>query len=236
MAQHAEISDRFIMSLSYNGNTHKLDPIGFWASDNHGTACAGVAAAKSGNGICGQGIAPLASLAGRTIFGGGWAGSEADFAKALYNTDKTNDGRQIDINSNRYDVCLPFRCFTLGPVISSIFLCACLSSWGPSNLCTLNGCYLAMMVPLLVQSIQNGADKGRNGRGVVYLFAAGNDAVFGGTTSMNDFCKLAEVMCIAASDQNGQRTYYSMRGSGLFVTAPSSGLHSGDILPGTYLL
>jgi thermitase len=102
MAMHEEVADRFIMSLSYNGYTNKLDPTSLYSADNHGTACAGVAAAKSGNDICGQGIAPLASLAGRTIFGTYWSGTPVDFANALYNTKITDDGRQVDINSNRY--------------------------------------------------------------------------------------------------------------------------------------
>jgi hypothetical protein len=107
-------------------------------------------------------------------------------------------------------------------------------SWGPGGLCTEAGCILASMYPLVTSSILDGADKGRDGRGVVYVFAAGNDAVLGGTTSMTHYSKLPEVMTIAACDQNGQRTYYSTRGSGLFVTAPSGGLHKGGSIPGKY--
>jgi hypothetical protein len=62
-----------------------------------------------------------------------------------------------------------------------------------------------------------------------YLICANRDE---GTTSMTTYHKLSEVMSIAASDINGQRTEYSTVGAGLFVNAPSGGLNDGTAYPG----
>jgi hypothetical protein len=57
-------------------------------------------------------------------------------------------------------------------------------------MCMANGCiYVDALVPVK-QAIQNGADYGRNGKGVVYLFAAGNDALYGGLLSISQFHSL----------------------------------------------
>jgi hypothetical protein len=93
------------------------------------------------------GIAPNATLVGRSIFGASWQGTPATYVPALNNINVTSGGRTIDINSN---------------------------SWGPAGLCT-SGCYFGRMSDIVIQAIHNGCDYGRNGKGVVYVFAAGND-------------------------------------------------------------
>jgi subtilisin family serine protease len=102
MITHQEVSDRAILDLSLNGLSGARDPTSNNTGDTHGTACAGVAAARAGNGLCGQGVAPKASLAGRSIFGTVWSGSIATYVTALYNTDVSGDGKVVSVNSNRY--------------------------------------------------------------------------------------------------------------------------------------
>lgn len=52
---HAEVSDKFVLSLSWNPETSVRDPTPSLVADDHGTGCAGVAAAAINN-YCGQGI------------------------------------------------------------------------------------------------------------------------------------------------------------------------------------
>jgi hypothetical protein len=47
--------ERGVLELSLNGQTGSLNPASSDPADNHGTACAGVAAATANNGYCGQG-------------------------------------------------------------------------------------------------------------------------------------------------------------------------------------
>ncbi len=77
---HADLADNYRASLSRDFNDNDGDPTPA-TSDAHGTAAAGLAAARGDNGIGVSGVAPRAGLAGLRILGA--RASDAQVAEAL---------------------------------------------------------------------------------------------------------------------------------------------------------
>ncbi|KAL3942749.1 MAG: hypothetical protein SGBAC_003124 [Bacillariaceae sp.] len=73
-------------------------------------------------------------------------------------------------------------------------------------------------------SFDIGAQQGRDGKGVVYVFSAGNDFMHGGDTNYAGRYQSRYVIYAGAVGPNGKKTKYSRGGASLFVTAPA-----GDI-------
>ena len=76
------------------------------------------------------------------------------------------------------------------------------------------------------RSIQNAATAGRDGKGCVIIFAAGNanhdiDDIAGGTR--DGFAIHPDVIAVAASNSRDQKSHYSNFGDAIWVCAPSSG-------------
>lgn len=69
------------------------------------------------------------------------------------------------------------------------------------------------------QAIARAAREGRNGKGCVILFAAGND----GLDYLNFYAAHPDVIAVAASTSQDTYPYYSNRGRELSVCAPSNG-------------
>lgn len=79
---HPDLAPNYMSDLSWDFNGNDADPSpDINAGDFHGTAVAGVAAARGDNGIGGSGAAPLASLAGLRLIGS--PVSDAQIAAAL---------------------------------------------------------------------------------------------------------------------------------------------------------
>lgn len=70
-----------------------------------------------------------------------------------------------------------------------------------------------------VRSIRKAISSGRNGRGCVVLFAAGNE----GRDYLNYYANIPGVIAVGASTSNDTHARYSNRGEGLSVVAPSDG-------------
>lgn len=79
---HPDLAPNYMGDLSWDFNGNDADPSpDIIAGDFHGTAVAGIAAARGDNGIGGSGAAPLASLAGLRLIGS--PVSDAQIAAAL---------------------------------------------------------------------------------------------------------------------------------------------------------
>jgi hypothetical protein len=68
-----------------------------------------------------------------------------------------------------------------------------------------------------MSAIRTGATTGRQGRGKVYLFAAGNEGHDGGDANQYTYTKMKEVITVAGSSNAGRRVYYSNAGANVFV-------------------
>lgn len=91
------------------------------------------------------------------------------------------------------------------------------NSWGPG---------VALNQDMLMRYHAVGrlmAEEGRDGLGIVTLFAGGNDREVGMNTNYDPTDNSPWVIVVAASHQNGQITSYSTPGASILITAPGSG-------------
>lgn len=99
-------------------------------------------------------------------------------------------------------------------------------SWGPpdTNNPNTDGEY---PLPLLVRAaIHNAATRGRNGKGVVICWAAGNGDQ---SMSSDQYAANPDVLAIAACTDSAERSYYSDYGNEVWISAPSNGGSKGII-------
>lgn len=92
---HPDLSAQYVAELSFDFNDNDPDPLPDTAADFHGTAVAGVAAARGDNDIGVSGAAPGASLAGIRLV----AGPSTDLQEASALTYKN---QEIDIYNNSW--------------------------------------------------------------------------------------------------------------------------------------
>jgi len=163
-----------------------FDPLPAQASDNHGTACAGVALAEENDGGV-VGLAPKCAFMPVKMHG--WLSDQAIVDMFQYVIDEGAD------------------------VVSC--------SWSASS----------WNFPLSIKMkgiIHKAATQGRNGKGCVILFAAGNEnrplkGVHDNRTSHQGFALHPDVIAVAASNSLDLRSSYSNFGPEISVCAPSSG-------------
>jgi subtilisin-like proprotein convertase family protein len=162
------------------------------ADENHGTAVAGIIAARK-NLIGGIGIAYQSHLLPIRYLGK--RQSESTLAEAL--------GHQRRITS-----------------ISN-------NSWGPS----IDGSQsqIAFLGPgtLGKMALHSGITEGRAGRGMTYVFSAGNSAISGSRADYNGWASARETIAVGALGNRGIASAYSEPGSCVMVCAPSSGQSLG---------
>ena len=164
------------------------DPRPRYASDRHGTACAGVAAAAGVFGA--SGVAPDAQLMPIRLSSG--LGS-MDEAEAFYWAAKNG----ADVISCSW-----------GPTDGEW--------WNPDD--PLHELYVPLPDNTRL-AIDAAADQGRNGRGCVILFAAGN----GNESVDNDgYASYEKIIAVAASNDHGTRSSYSDMGKAIWCAFPSS--------------
>ena len=71
-------------------------------------------------------------------------------------------------------------------------------------------------------AVKSGVDGGFGGKGILYVFAAGNGHLDGDYSGLNGFANHYAVTAVCAVNYADVRTYYSEMGSNLWVCAPSS--------------
>jgi autotransporter-associated beta strand protein len=206
---HEDLKDNYRVDLSkiFSQNASlAAQPQGpVQPSDNHGTAVAGVAAARGGNNIGGTGAAPYAGIAGLRVrlgesLPGDPAGSVQDSYDAyLWKSGLNNDTLaveatpEIHIKNHSYGPEEPFEIGEGSERIKDIF-------------------------------------KATSENAVLHVFSAGNARNRDKNTKKvscedanKDFALTSPyVMAVAALGSDGTYAYYSSYGANVFVTAPSS--------------
>jgi subtilisin family serine protease len=182
------------MNFPEDWEQQKSQMVGF---ASHGTSCAGVAAAVGDNGLGGSGVCPSCKILPRQLaemVGGHFNLSDKDEADGFV--------AQVDAGA---------------AVISN--------SWGPAlgdarfEIPSFPGGPVSSVV---AASLDYAETKGRDGKGTVVVFAAGNE-----NTKITAESIYKTVVSVAAVDDQGLKSYYSCWGKQLSIAAPSSGGNRG---------
>ena len=70
------------------------------------------------------------------------------------------------------------------------------------------------------ETLTEGITQGRNGKGIIFVFAAGNTYSAGGDVNMEGFMNTRFTISVGAVGKDGLHASYSTPGAALFVTAP----------------
>lgn len=182
---HPDLAPNVNLSLGIDFNGNDNDPSPNVQFDFHGTAVAGVAAARGNNNLGVSGAAYEATLAGIRLIAG--PSTDAEQAQAM-----THSNQVIFVSNN---------------------------SWGAPD----DGQTLLGPGPLMLAGLQQGVTTGRNGRGTIFTFAAGNGAEIGDNANFDGFANNIFVIGVGALNDRGGRASYSEPGSCLLISAPSGG-------------
>ncbi|MBF0451639.1 MAG: S8 family serine peptidase [Candidatus Magnetomorum sp.] len=96
------------------------------------------------------------------------------------------------------------------------------NSWGPSD-----GGGIEGPGPLALAALIDNIEKGRNGLGNIYVFAAGNGLQASDNVNYDGYANQRFVIAVSAVDQYGYQSYYSEPGACILVCAPSEGSRVG---------
>lgn len=102
-------------------------------------------------------------------------------------------------------------------------------SWGPPD----DGESMEAPNSVILKAMVNGINKGRGGKGSIFVFAAGNGAGAGDQCNFDGYTNSIFSVTVGAFDHNGNHPFYSEMCSALMVVAPSSGsseyIHTTDV-------
>lgn len=158
-------------------------------ADFHGTACAGVAAARGNNTLGVTGSAPEATLVGLKLIAE--PTTDADEADAF-----GYKKHVIHIKSN---------------------------SWGPYDSAYGQGGPGA----LSLVAMEDAVTTGRDGKGTIFLWAAGNGNYSGDDSNYDGWANSPHAIAVSAINEKGRASYYSEPGANILVCAPSSSGNEG---------
>ncbi len=203
---HPDLLPNVLRNLQKDWNGKDFDPKPYFYDDNHGTACAGVAAARGNNRIGVSGVAPEANLVGMRLIAD--VQTDADIAEAM-----TWYPDAIHIKSNSWG----YYAFTTSPT-TGLF-----EEWNE----------IVSPDPLTEAALEYAAKYGRGGKGSIITFAAGNHDEFKLTSNGSaqksgarvDFQALPNsiyTIAVGAVNSLGKKSNYSQAGSSLIISAPSN--------------
>ena len=91
------------------------------------------------------------------------------------------------------------------------------NSWGPRD-----GAGLGSTTRFWEEAIKTGTEEGYDGKGTVYVFAAGNGHQSGDDSNLDEYANYYGVTAVCAVNDRGTRSHYSEKGANLWVCGPSS--------------
>jgi subtilisin family serine protease len=193
---------------SFNWMDGNRDPSPTLPDENHGTACAGVAAARGFNGLGVSGVAPDASLIGYR------------FLSAESTDPSVNDPIEGEVLGN-------VRAAPSGPAVfdNRAIVDASSNSWGPIDDRHLEGPGPLAMAAIQTSDIGDpatGVAPARNGLGTIYVWAGGNGRQANDNVDFDGYANSRFTLTVGAVDNRGKVAPYSEDGAPLMVCAPSS--------------
>jgi len=198
--QHPDLAPNYRFDIDTNLVSAALTDAAPACGAFHGSACAGLAAARGYNtptpiGVVGSAFD--ASIVAVRLFPPSGFQSDAQIASALNHMATASSANRVDISSN---------------------------SWGPDDGDPAH--YFTTFGPLSRAALLNGINNGRAGKGIIYVWAHGNGhcALNGPEHGNADgYASSQYTIAVAASRADGRRSDYSEKGSAILINAPSSG-------------
>ncbi len=90
------------------------------------------------------------------------------------------------------------------------------NSWGEEDTDASGNCVAVPLDSFRAEAVRYAKTKGRNGRGTLLVWAAGNSQC---DTAFNENLKLADIIVVSALDSNGKLAWYSNRGNEVTFSA-----------------
>ena len=91
------------------------------------------------------------------------------------------------------------------------------NSWGP-----IDGPWLSPAISFWERAVDSGVAQGNDGKGIFYVFAAGNGHLLGDDSNFDGFSNYYAVTAACAVDNRDARAGYSEAGANLWVCAPAN--------------
>jgi subtilisin-like proprotein convertase family protein len=203
---------RLDLGLNLNGAPGGASDPSPGPSNAHGTWTGGLIAARD-NGLGGVGVAPRAKLIGVRLIAA--ATTEAQDGQALtYQSSDADATRRVHVSSN---------------------------SWGPDDDVVDDPTLAASVIgPVRRAALESGITSGRGGKGIVYVWAAGNgrrlvdedndgfDDYGGDNLSYDGLASSRYVIAVGALGPDGTQASYSESGPALLVTAGGGDFDAGS--------
>ncbi|CAF1134015.1 unnamed protein product [Adineta ricciae] len=189
---HPDLADHYRPDLSYDLNDlddPKHDPIpsSYDGQNSHGTQCAGTAAAKANNEVCGVGVAYNGDIAGIRVLDGPISTLLEARAIALF-------VENTDIKS---------------------------ASWGPAD----DGTKMEAPHGMTRAALEYGVTHGRQGKGTVYVWAAGNGGSKGDDCGADGYASHHNVISISSINHLGETPYFVEKCPSTLAVAYTGGQH-----------
>ena len=206
---------------SYDFIDGDRDPSPVLFDEDHGTACAGIAAARGFNGIGISGAAPDASLIGYR------------FLSAEGTNSSVNDSLEGEVLGN---VLASPSAPPAPPVLDNRAIVDVSSnSWGPTDDRHLEGPGPLALAAIQTSDIGDSTDPAhpvlpsRGGLGTVYVWAGGNGRQANDNVDFDGYANSRFTIAVGAVDNHGKVAPYSEDGAPLMVCAPSSNNSAGIV-------
>ena len=243
-ASHPEFAGKFDINASCS------DYLPAYEGASHGTACASIAAALGNNNECAVGIAPGATLSSCTYLGTTrqdvtfliHALDQVDVSSNSYGVqgcsaiNATSTSTRRDLQGE-----CPFQTSSSNPPCS---VCD-FASEPLSDACTtaiieycydpfiyerdaacqqyldlFTTCYFRRLSNDMQAALSLGITQGRNGKGIVYVFASGNSNIDGSNGDFTPTCNSRYTISVGAVGKDGLHAMYSTPGACLLVSGP----------------
>ena len=92
------------------------------------------------------------------------------------------------------------------------------NSWGPADEANV----ILGPSTLAANALRTSSQNGRNGRGTIFVFAAGNGGANGSNMNYNGYANSIYTIAVGAISDQGEQASYSTPGAGIVISAPSS--------------